>query len=82
MKNQTHSDLCRRHKTLVAEYNDITDIVIHLKKFMNRFWNYKSDYPADWKDMGEKLDKYRESLETLKINIIQVKHDLRTCCLK
>ena len=45
---------------------------------MNHFYNYKKDYPKDWKHMAEKLSDDRMKSAMIRNAIIAIKIDIRT----
>lgn len=78
MKNQEHSQLYRKYRSLVDEYNTIVDRIIKTKNEMDHFYNYKKDYPKDWKHMAEKLSDDRMKSDMIRNTIIAIKIDIRT----
>lgn len=76
-----YSQLYYKYRSLVAEYNCISERIVKNKFEMSYLWKYKKDYPEDWKHKAELLSSDKDKIWSIKNDIIAIKAKMRQCTI-
>ena len=76
-----YSQLYYKYRSLVSEYNCISERIVKNKFEMSYLWKYKKDYPEDWKRKAELLSSDKDKIWSIKNDIIAIKAKMRQCTI-